>query len=112
MQQRGFACALDLGTEDLMLTVKGSYIRRILDNISSNIVKYADPGQDIMVSFVREETSAGLAFANGVQPGAHPENSTRVGLTSIETMMKKMNARTRVEQSTEQFCITLLFPLA
>lgn len=112
LQQRGFACALDLGTEDLMLTVKGSYIRRILDNISSNIVKYADPGQDIMVSFVREETSAGLAFANGVQPGAHPENSTRVGLTSIETMMKKMNARTRVEQSTEQFCITLLFPLA
>ena len=30
---------------------------------------------------------------------------------SIETMMEKMNAVCRVEQGTEQFAITLLFPI-
>lgn len=111
LQQRGFACALDLGEEDLMLTVKGQYIRRILDNISSNILKYADPAQDVEVRFVRQEGRVGLAFANGVLEHLHPEDSTRVGLTSIETMMEKMNAKTQIEQGSGRFCITLLFPV-
>lgn len=112
LQQRGFACALDLGEEDLLLRVKGQYIRRILDNISSNILKYADPAQDIEVRFIREEGRAGLCFANGVVEDLHPEESTRVGLTSIETMMEKMNAEMRVEQGGGRFGITLLFPMA
>lgn len=111
LQQRGFACALDLGSEDLMLTVKMQYIRRIFDNITSNAIKYADPGREISVTFVKEEKWVGLRFANHVLPGQHREESTQVGLTSIETMMEKMNAVCRVEQGTEQFAITLLFPI-
>ena len=34
LQQRGFACALELGSEDVLLTVRAQYIRRILDNLS------------------------------------------------------------------------------
>lgn len=55
LQQRGFACALDLGSEDLMLTVKMQYIRRVFDNITSNAIKYADPGREISVTFRKEE---------------------------------------------------------
>ena len=112
LQQRGFVCALDLGSEDLMLTVKMQYIRRILDNITSNAIKYADPAREISVTFLKEEKRVGLCFANYVLPGQHKEESTQVGLTSIETMMEKMNAVCRVEQGTEKFCITLLFPIA
>lgn len=111
LQQRGFCCALELGSEDLLLTVRGQYIRRILDNISSNIQKYADPAQPVAVAFVREEGWAGLAFANAVLPGPRPEESTRVGVSSMETMMKKMNARLLVQQTDQHFCITLLFPV-
>ena len=111
LQQRGFTCALDLGSEDLMLTVKMQYIRRVFDNITSNAIKYADPGREISVTFRKEEKWVGLRFANHVLPGQHREESTQVGLTSIETMMEKMNAVCRVEQGTEQFAITLLFPI-
>ena len=44
---------------------------RILDNITSNLLKYADPAQDISVRFVKENGKAGLAFANAVLPGRH-----------------------------------------
>lgn len=111
LQQRGVACALDLGSEDLMLTVKMQYIRRVFDNITSNAIKYADPGREISITFRKEEKWVGLRFANHVLPGQHREESTQVGLTSIETMMEKMNAVCRVEQGTEQFAITLLFPI-
>ena len=112
LQERGFACALELGEEDDTLTVKEQYIRRILDNITSNLLKYADPAQDISVRFVKENGKVGLAFENAVLPGQHRTDSTKVGLTSIETMMEKMHAEYRIEQSGERFCITLLFPIA
>ena len=111
LQERGFACALELGEEDDTLTVKEQYVRRILDNITSNMLKYADPAQDISVRFVKEDGKAGLAFANGILSGQHRTESTKVGLTSIETMMEKMHAECRIEQNTERFCITLLFPI-
>ena len=69
LQERGFACALELGEEDDTLTVKEQYVRRILDNITSNLLKYADPAQDISVRFVKENGKAGLAFENAVLPG-------------------------------------------
>ena len=68
-------------------------------------------GGDISVRFVKENGKAGLAFENAVLPGQHRTDSTKVGLTSIETMMEKMHAECRIEQSGERFCITLLFPI-
>lgn len=112
LQERGFACALVLGSEDDTLTVKEQYVHRILDNITSNLLKYADPAQDISIRFVKEAGKAGLAFENTVLPGQHHTDSTKVGLTSIETMMEKMQGQCRIEQRAERFCITLLFPIA
>ena len=109
LQQRGFVCALELGSDDPVLTVKGQYVRRILDNITSNILKYADPEQEITFRSVQEENKAGLLFLNKTLPVPPSAESTKVGLTSMETMMEKMNAVFRVEQGEDWFCVTLLF---
>ena len=109
LQQRGFACALELGEEDVLLSVSGQYVRRILDNITSNLVKYADPCSDILVRFVQEEGRAGLCFENRVLPVPASSESTKVGLPSIETMMEKMQGICRVEQPEGIFRMTLLF---
>lgn len=109
LQQRGFVCVLDLGGEDPVLTVKGQYVRRILDNITSNAVKYADPGREIDIRFVREGEKVGLSFWNGTLPASPSAESTKVGLTSMQTMMEKMNGIFRVGQGDDWFCVTLLF---
>ena len=111
LQQRGFACGLELGSEDVLLTVRAQYIRRILDNIGSNLIKYADPARPIEVRFLRQEGRAGLVFRNRVLPAPPAVESTKVGLTSIETMMDKMHADCKIEQENEQFTMTLLFPV-
>ena len=111
LQQRGFACALELGSEDVLLTVRAQYIRRILDNIGSNLIKYADPARPIEVRFLRQEGRAGLVLRNHALPAPPAVESTKVGLTSIETMMDKMHADCKIEQENEQFTMTLLFPV-
>lgn len=87
------------------------YIRRILDNITSNILKYADPAYPVSVTFVREEDDAGLAFSNVTLSDTDSVESTKVGLVSIQTMMEKMHADSRAESDGRRFCITLLFPV-
>ena len=109
LQQRGFACALELGEEDVLLSVSGQYVRRILDNITSNLLKYADPDRDVVVRFVQEGSRAGLCFENCVLPVPASSESTKVGLPSIETMMEKMQGVCRIEQPEGVFRMTLLF---
>ena len=112
LQQRGFACALELGDEDVLLSVSGQYVRRILDNITSNLLKYADPDRDVVVRFVQEGSRAGLCFENCVLPVPASSESTKVGLPSIETMMEKMQGICRIEQPEGVFRMTLLFKTA
>ncbi len=109
LQQRGFACALELGEEDVVLSVNEQYVHRILDNITSNLLKYADPKNDVIVRFVREDGGAGLCFENRVLPIPASAESTKVGLPSIETMMEKMGGVCRIEQPEGLFRMTLLF---
>ena len=109
LQQRGFLCRLELGSDDPLLTVRSQYVRRILDNITSNILKYADPEQEICIRFVQEADKAGLTFRNGTLPVPPSAESTKVGLTSMETMMDKMHGVFRVEQGSGWFRVTLLF---
>ena len=112
LQQRGFACALELGDEDVLLSVSGQYVRRILDNITSNLLKYADPDRDVVVRFVQEGSRAGLCFENCVLPVPASSESTKVGLPSIETMMEKMQGVCRIEQPEGVFRMMLLFKTA
>jgi len=109
LQQRGFICALELGEDDVVLSVSGQYVRRILDNITSNLLKYADPESSIQVRFVQQNGMAGLCFENRVLPIPASSESTKVGLTSIETMMEKMQGVCRIEQPENVFRMTVLF---
>ena len=109
LQQRGFLCRLELGSDDPLLTVRSQYVRRILDNITSNILKYADPQQEVCIRFVQEADKAGLIFWNRTLPVPPSAESTKVGLTSMETMMDKMHGVFRVEQGSGWFSVTLLF---
>ncbi len=111
LQQRGFTCALELGEDDVLLQVNAQYVHRILDNITSNIFKYADPADPISVQYKSLQGQVSLRFSNRIltQPAAV---STKVGLSSIKTMMEKMHAQSDVQQTDAQFSITLVFPPA
>ena len=70
LQQRGFACALDLGSEDVMLSVSGAVCAAAFWITSRPmLIKYADPGRDISRALsCRKKSRAGLCFENRVLP--------------------------------------------
>jgi len=65
-----------------------------------------------MLSCASCRRKAGLCFENYVLPVPASSESTKVGLTSIETMMEKMQGVCRIERPEGVFRMTLLFKTA
>lgn len=71
---------------------------------------YRFAAQDISVRFVKENGKAGLAFENAVLPGQHRTDSTKVGLTSIETMMERCTQHAASSRAANAFASRCCFP--
>ena len=95
---------------DGKVSVYTEYIVRILDNISSNIVKYADSRYKIVISSVNTENMLGFRFENREVSLEEKTDSSGVGLQSIKNMMKKMNGKCRIRHAENTFAVELLFP--
>ena len=102
------------GSERRQIRVNEEYINRIMDNIVSNIEKYADKSMPVRIETIYTEEYGGLAFRNGIscsmEDRRKTEGSTNIGLHNVEKMMKNMDGYFRVKQTENIFEITLIFP--
>ena len=102
------------GSERRQIRVNEEYINRIMDNIVSNIEKYADKSMPVRIETIYTEEYGGLAFRNGISCSTEDrrktEGSTNIGLHNVEKMMKNMDGYCRVKQTENIFEITLIFP--
>ena len=102
------------GSERRQIRVNEEYINRIMDNIVSNIEKYADKSMPVRIETIYTEEYGGLAFRNGISCSTEDrrktEGNTNIGLHNVEKMMKNMDGYFRVKQTENIFEITLIFP--
>ncbi len=102
------------GSERRRIRVNEEYINRIMDNIVSNIEKYADKSMPVRIETIYTEKYGGLVFRNGTVRDAGDrrmtEGSTNIGLHNVEKMMKNMSGYCRVKQTECIFELSLMFP--
>ncbi len=112
LEQKGFRLIFQNNWPDYSLQISTDYVARILDNISSNIIKYADSASPVIISFEeeKEEDLVGFSFYNKILLLDEKENSTGIGLQSIRNMMEQMGGCCRVKEKDGYFCIAILFP--
>lgn len=116
LEERGYKIETDMGEEKKKIRVNGEYINRILDNIVSNIIKYAKQGEPVRVRFVSTDQRGMLVFENRICADIYAvqktEGSTNIGLRNIEKMMESMNGGCTVCQTEDTFRLSLIFPWA
>ena len=111
LERQGFFFDLDLDWPAASLSVSSQYVKRVADNLVSNLSKYADPVRPIRISVRREADSVLLSFSNTVQPNASRADSHHIGLSCIRAMMEKMGGELRVHAAGSEFQALLLFPV-
>lgn len=110
LEQQGFQVIFQVKWIEGLLRISTDYIMRILDNVTSNIEKYADPFNPVIICSVEEGSMAGFSFENKIRNLEEKPESTGIGVQNIKNMMQKMEGKCIVEEKEGYFRLILLFP--
>ncbi|MEA4814129.1 MAG: HAMP domain-containing sensor histidine kinase [Oscillospiraceae bacterium] len=109
LSQKGYQFDFALTWDDEQILVYEPFIKRLLDNLASNIEKYADISKPVRVELLRNGEYIGLSFQNAMRSDSTKQEGTNIGLTNINSMMHKMDGTCHVEQTVASFEIELWF---
>ena len=84
-------------------------LRRIFDNLASNIRKYADPAQPVTLSVEYEKGALLIHQSNAVLPRTEPAESYGIGLNSIRRIAQGYGGSVTVEEAEGRFHICVIF---
>lgn len=110
LEEKGFHVSVQVEWFDSLHRISTDYVIRILENVTSNIVKYADPSVPVNIISVEEGNMSGFRFENSVRLMDEKEESTGIGIQNIKNMIKKMGGNCFVEEEGERFSLVLMFP--
>lgn len=83
---------------------------RIMNNIISNIEKYAGRNKPIQIQILYEESHIGILIGNTTDQPEQPVHKTGIGLQNISVMMEYMHGYVEVSEKEKDYCIILYFP--
>lgn len=111
LEQQGFEIVQELKWGQDKIRICSDYIVRILDNIMSNITKYADKAHPVLIKSVSYDGFGGISFENQKVTQNRRNESTNIGIHNIKNMMAQMEGLCEVRQSEQTFRIMLLFKI-
>ena len=83
-------------------------LRRIFDNLSSNVRKYADPAKPVTLSVGLENGALLIRQTNAVLPEKPQSESYQIGLNSIRRIAQHYGGSVAVEERVAAFSITII----
>ncbi len=104
MQRIDFAGDCSLNTDPL-------YLKRVLDNLVSNIKKYADPAQPVVALSELTDSALSLCVSNTISRSAARKESTRIGIRTCEKILSAMGGSFRTVSDSDHFSAELLLPV-
>ncbi len=109
LEQNGYTVLFDVNWGEVRIRISTEFVMRIIDNITSNILKYADPSQPIRICSVYEENNVCFRFENAIRRQQERVESTHVGLHNVRNMMEKMGGKCVILQEKNHYSISLIF---
>lgn len=106
---QGFQVETRMEWKDDAVSVVDLYLDRIIDNIVSNICKYANPTHPVELALIEQPGFVGFTVKNERLLHADQVESNGVGLGAVRTMMQQMGGICSVEEAELQYTLTLLF---
>lgn len=107
---RGFSVEEEIEWKDYFIQINQEYMHRIIENVISNLDKYAEKKNAIKIEMLYIGRYCGFSVMN-YYPAMMPNvESNGIGVENIRNMMRRMNGACNVELADNTYKITLLFP--
>ena len=96
--------------DDCVLFVDALYLKRVMDNVVSNLKKYADPAQPVVAVSELKDGMLSLTISNHVAAGGARKESTKIGLRTCEKILSSMGGSFETRADAEHFAVELCLP--
>ena len=103
LQDAGFTVQQTALEGECLVHIDPLYLKRVVDNLVSNIKKYADREKPVMILCEREEGLLSVCVSNAVAPTAPRVESTKIGLRTCEKLMEALGGTFTVTNDGEHF---------
>ena len=87
------------------------YLKRVLNNLVSNIKKYADRTRPVTLLSQHSGSTLRVCFSNAVSRGGSRVESTKIGIRTCEKIMTHMGGQFTVRNNGAQFDAELTLPV-
>lgn len=98
--------------EGVMIDADISTIRRLFDNLFSNIMKYADPAHTILVSGNAAGSSVNFLFENHVGQLTQRVESSRIGVKTCRKICEDMHGTFHAIEENDLYITEIRLPIA
>ena len=105
----GYQIQINMNMVDVNIKINGEFMIRIFDNIVSNILKYADRANAVIVNLFHENDKVILHVSNRINELADHSTSTGFGVKNIKKMMQQMSSECIIHQKDDRYDTFLLF---
>lgn len=102
--------------EEFYVLADGAMAKRVFGNLFSNIIKYAEKKEDVVISVSRKmrpgenmEGELVIALENRIRTGSGDVESTRIGLNGAGKLMECMKGKLEVKEEGGRFEARLFF---
>ena len=111
LDQNGFKVDLRMYWPNRKIMYNSDHVARVMDNIVSNIVKYADKRYPVVITQTEDDTTVGLSFQNWIIRQESSQEGFNVGVQSIQSLMKEMDGYCHYYQGQNIYSIEISFPV-
>lgn len=113
LEEQGFQVIahnhVDENTGNCLIHVR--YMQRVLNNILSNLCKYADVAKPIEIIANREQSYVVIRIRNGIRENLDKHESTNIGLITCSRIMKLQHGKFQTYSVEGEFIAKLVIPL-
>lgn len=105
----GFDIQMLIDSNTYQIQGEQSFLKRIFDNLLSNIRKYGN--SFVLIQLKKENSAITITIKNDHKEDISNEESSQIGLKSVRKMLSYMNATLTITNDEDSFCVQLNFPL-
>ena len=100
------------GLEDgILLITDAGMIKRVIDNLVSNVKKYADRERPVVMITEMKDREVIVTISNGISGRRSGTESTKIGLRTCEKIMQALNGEFRILRDESHFAAEFSLPV-
>lgn len=111
LKNLGFQVTTRFPEQNGKITVDTHYLKRLFDNLFSNIEKYANPKGSVAITGTIMDNTLSIKILNENRNKSSQTESTNIGLKTCQKIVEQMNGVFNARKDISIFEISIVFPI-